>query len=210
MEDFTPKYDVLLCTTIIESGLDISTANTMIIDDFMTWGSPNSINCGDVSDEDGNGLCYMLIPESGKLRDDAQRRLDAIQRFADLGSGFKVASTDLDIRGGGNVLGTVQSGHVAEIGIEMYTDLLHEADQEMRGEAVQRLPDPEIKIPEAALLPDHYVADLHQRLHFFQPLSVPPYEEKLQSIEAELLDRYGPLPMRRPPCSGSSASNSSS
>jgi transcription-repair coupling factor (superfamily II helicase) len=196
MEDFyAQKYDVLLCTTIIESGLDIPTANTMIIDDAHEMGLAQLYQLrGRVGRGRERAFCYMLIPESGKLREEAQRRLDAIQRFADLGSGFKVASTDLDIRGGGDVLGTAQSGHVAEIGIEMYTELLQEAVLELRGTAVQRGQDPEIKLPEGAMLPDDYVADLHQRLHFYRALSAAADEDVLQGIEAELSDRYGPLP----------------
>ena len=195
LDFYNKKANVLLCSTIIESGLDISSANTMIINRADMFGLSQLYQLrGRVGRSQARAYCYLLLPEAGAVTEDAKKRLEIIQRFVDLGSGFKIASHDLELRGGGDVIGKSQSGHIASVGFELYAELLDEAVREMRGEPIEDQFDPEIKLPAAALLPESYVPDVHQRLGLYKRLSQAATAEVLHDLELELQDRYGKPP----------------
>ncbi|HLT29853.1 MAG TPA: transcription-repair coupling factor [Myxococcaceae bacterium] len=196
MEDFVAqRYQVLLSTTIIESGIDIARANTMIVDRADTFGLAQLYQLrGRVGRSRERAYAYLMIPARRPVTPDAQRRLEVLQTFSELGSGFSIASHDLEIRGAGNLLGGEQSGAIEAIGFELYTDLLEEAVAELRGEPVQQHVEPEVQLPIAALIPEDYVPDVHQRLVFYKRFSQAPDEEALEELRAELVDRYGEVP----------------
>jgi transcription-repair coupling factor (superfamily II helicase) len=190
------EYNVLLCTTIIGSGIDIPTANTIIIDRADRFGLAQLYQIrGRVGRSKEEARAYLLIPPGAMLSPDAQKRLTVIKEFTEPGSGFKIASHDLEIRGAGNLVGMSQSGHVSAVGYEMYTQLMERAVRELRGE---KMPEAEIK-PEihlglAAFIPDSYVPDTHRRLVTYKKLSMAPADEDLLETREEMLDCYGPLP----------------
>ena len=190
------EVDVLMCTAIIEAGLDIPAANTIIINRAHTLGLAQLYQLrGRVGRSQAQAYAYLLVPGEAGLSTDAQKRLKALMEFTELGSGFKIALHDLQIRGAGNLLGQAQSGHLAEVGYELYLQLLEQAIKEFKGEAKEeQLPDPEIRIPVAAYLPEDYVPDIQQRLALYRRLSDRLSPEALQEMEEELLDRFGPLP----------------
>ena len=195
LDFYNKKGNVLLCSTIIESGLDISSANTMIINRADMFGLSQLYQLrGRVGRSQARAYCYLMLPEEGAVTEDAKKRLEIIQRFVDLGSGFKIASHDLELRGGGDVIGKSQSGHIAAVGFELYAELLDEAIREMRGQPIEDHFDPEIKLPVAALLPETYVPDVHQRLGLYKRLSQAATPEVLHDLELELQDRYGKPP----------------
>ena len=192
------RGDVLVCTTLIESGLDIPTANTLIVNRADCFGLSQLYQIrGRVGRGQQRAYAYFLVPETGTLTEDAKRRLEVLQRFAELGSGFHIASQDLDLRGGGNILGAEQSGNVAAVGFDLYTELLDEAIRELaqtpQGHK-ETLREPEIKTPFAAFLNETYVADVHQRLSLYRRFSSAQSDAQVDEFEAELKDRYGPLP----------------
>jgi len=195
---YKKEFNVLVCTTIIESGLDIPSANTIIINRADKFGLAQLYQLrGRVGRSDQRAYCYLLVSTSGKMTGEARRRLEVIQRFVELGSGFNIASHDLEIRGGGNLLGPQQSGHIAAVGFDLYTELLQEAMTEIKGRPEQDHPpkrEPEIKVPFSSFLDDKYIPDVHQRLSIYRRLSATQTNESLQIIEEELLDRYGPVP----------------
>jgi len=138
---------------------------------------------------------YLLVPDEAALTGEAQKRLKALMEFTELGSGFRIAMHDLQIRGAGNLLGQAQSGHLAEVGYELYLQLLEEAIGEYKGEPVEEAtPDPEIHFPLAAYLPEDYVPDVQQRLALYRRLSGRLTLEMVNDLEEEFLDRFGPLP----------------
>lgn len=199
MIDFYQKRsNVLVCTTIIESGLDVPSANTIIINRADLFGLAQLYQLrGRVGRSGQRAYCYLLVSSTGKMTDDARKRLEVIQRFVELGSGFSIASHDLEIRGGGNLLGAEQSGHIAAVGFDMYTELLEEAVEELRGRpssSKENLTEPEIKTPYASFLDEHYISDVHHRLNMYRRLSSATDDQELQEIESELVDRFG-----RPP-----------
>lgn len=196
MLDFTErKYQVLLCTTIIESGIDISSANTMIVNRADTFGLAQLYQLrGRVGRSKERAYAYLLVPARRTMTKDAQRRLEVLQRFTELGAGFSIASHDLEIRGAGNLLGPDQSGQIAAIGFDLYTQLLEEAVAEMQGEPPRQVVEPEITLPLAALIPDDYVSDVHQRLVFYKRFSQAGSPEDVQDLRAELVDRFGEAP----------------
>ena len=190
------EYDVLICTTIIGSGIDIPTANTIIIDRADRFGLAQLYQIrGRVGRSKEEARAYLLIPPGAMLSPDAQKRLTVIKEFTEPGSGFKIASHDLEIRGAGNLVGMAQSGNISVVGYEMYTQLMERAVRELRGE---KMPEAEIK-PEihlglAAFIPDSYVPDTHRRLVTYKKLSMAPADEDLLEAREEMLDCYGPLP----------------
>ncbi len=192
LEFYNKKGNVLLCSTIIESGLDIPSANTMIINRADMFGLSQLYQLrGRVGRSQVRAYCYLMLPEEGAVSDDAKKRLDIIQRFVDLGSGFKIASHDLELRGGGDILGRSQSGQIAAVGFELYTDLLEETIHELKGQPIEDHFDPEIKFPVAALLPETYVPDVQQRLGLYKRISQAATQEALHDLELELQDRFG-------------------
>ncbi|MCA9509112.1 MAG: transcription-repair coupling factor, partial [Myxococcales bacterium] len=188
--------DVLLCTTIIESGIDIPRANTILIDRADALGLAQLYQLrGRVGRSDHRAYAYLLIPiQQDALPPDAQRRLEAIQDLSELGSGFRLANMDLEIRGAGNMLGAEQSGNLAAVGYETYMELLEETVEELRGTLREHEIDPEIRLPVQARLPEDYVADVSQRLVLYKRLSSAREEDDIARIRDEILDRYGPLP----------------
>jgi transcription-repair coupling factor (superfamily II helicase) len=188
--------DVLVSTAIIEAGLDIPSANTIIINRAHILGLAQLYQLrGRVGRSKVQAYAYLLVPEEAALSTEAQKRLKALMEFTELGSGFKVALHDLQIRGAGNLLGQAQSGHLAEVGYELYLQLLEEAIREFKGEAPEDLvPDPELRVPLAAYLPEDYVPDVQQRLALYRRLSGRLTPEMIKEMEEELLDRFGPLP----------------
>jgi transcription-repair coupling factor (superfamily II helicase) len=190
------EVDVLVCTAIIEAGLDIPAANTIIINRAHTLGLAQLYQLrGRVGRSQAQAYAYLLVPGEAGLSNEAQKRLKALMEFTELGSGFKIALHDLQIRGAGNLLGQAQSGHLAEVGYELYLQLLEQSILEFKGEAREEpLPDPEIRLPVAAYLPEDYVPDIQQRLALYRRLSDRLTPETVQELEEELLDRFGPLP----------------
>ncbi len=199
-------YDVLLATTIIESGLDISNANTIIINNAHMFGLSDLHQMrGRVGRSNKKAFCYLMVPSMHTLTNDARRRLQAIEEFSDLGSGFNVAMRDLDIRGAGNLLGGEQSGFIAEIGFEMYNKILDEAIQELKEDEFAELfkeeqlhkieaKDCTIETDLEALIPDDYVRNIAERLSLYNELSSLTSDEQLEQFAVQLKDRFGELP----------------
>jgi transcription-repair coupling factor (superfamily II helicase) len=190
------EADVLLSTSIIESGLDIARANTMLVDSADRFGLAQLYQLrGRIGRSHHRAYCYLLVRGSERtLGDEARRRLEAIQSFTELGSGFKLAGMDLEIRGAGNLLGGEQSGNLAAVGFETYLELLEETIEELRGQAKDKPLDPEIRLPVPARLPDNYVPDVSQRLVLYKRLASAPDDADVDRIRDELLDRFGPCP----------------
>ncbi|RIL04981.1 MAG: transcription-repair coupling factor [Proteobacteria bacterium] len=190
------EADVLLCTSIVESGLDIPRANTMLIDRADTFGLAQLYQLrGRIGRSSHRAYCYLLIRGSERhLTDEARKRLEALQSFTELGSGMRLASMDLEIRGAGNLLGAEQHGNLAEVGFETYMEMLEETIEELRGQTRTKEIDPEIRLPIAAKLPEDYVPDVSQRLVLYKRLASAPDQADADRIRDELLDRFGPLP----------------
>ncbi len=199
MLDFYEKRThVLVCTSIIESGLDIPNANTILIDQANTLGLAQLYQLrGRVGRSGVRAHAYLLVASTDRMTKDAQKRLEVIQRFVELGSGFQIASHDLEIRGGGDLLGADQSGHIGAIGFDLYLELLEEAVQEIRTgkrKPAESLREPEIKVPYPSFFSEDYIPDVQQRLSTYRRLSGLQTQEELHSLEEELGDRYGKLP----------------
>jgi transcription-repair coupling factor (superfamily II helicase) len=196
---YQKRTNVLVCTTIIESGLDVPSANTILIHRADSLGLAQLYQIrGRVGRGQQRAYAYLLIPAEGSVTEDAKRRLEVIQRFVELGSGFSIASHDLEIRGGGDLLGPQQSGHIAAVGFDLYTELLEEAIRELEGTPEtaqsQARREPEIKLPFPAFLGEDYVPDIHQRLSLYRRFSATTQESELDALEEELRDRFGNLP----------------
>jgi transcription-repair coupling factor (superfamily II helicase) len=190
------EADVLLCTSIIESGLDIPRANTMLVDRADGFGLAQLYQLrGRIGRSRHRAYCYLLLRGAERtLSDEAGKRLEAIQSFTELGSGFKLAGMDLEIRGAGNLLGAEQSGNIAAVGYDTYMELLEETVEELRGQPRAPSLDPEIRLPLAARLPEDYVPDVSQRLVLYKRLASAPDDADVDRIRDELLDRFGPCP----------------
>jgi transcription-repair coupling factor (superfamily II helicase) len=189
------EYDVLLCTAIIESGLDLANANTILIHRADRFGLAQLYQLrGRVGRSDRRAYAYLFLPPEGMLTEDAHRRMEAIQDLAELGAGFRLATHDLEIRGAGNMLGAEQSGHIAAVGYDLYMEMLETAIGELRGAGAHEEFEPEIRLPIPALLPESYVANVNQRLVLYKQLSSARDTDELAEIRADLLDRFGPLP----------------
>ena len=195
---YEKKTNVLVCTTIIESGLDLPSANTILINRADSLGLAQLYQLrGRVGRGQARAYAYLLIPAESAVTEDAKKRLEVIQRFVELGSGFSIASHDLEIRGGGDLLGAQQSGHIAAVGFDLYTELLEEAIREIEGKPVNledSRREPEIKAPFPAFLADTYVPDVHQRLSLYRRFSSAHNEGEIDQLEEELRDRFGALP----------------
>jgi transcription-repair coupling factor (superfamily II helicase) len=206
MTDFIDgQYDVLIATTIIESGLDIPNANTIIINQAQNFGLSELHQLrGRVGRSNKKAYCYLLTPPLTTLTPDARRRLKAIEEFSDLGSGFNISMQDLDIRGAGNLLGGEQSGFIAEIGFEAYQRILNEAIMELRGERslesetpqeeTEYVTDSVIDSDIEANLPDEYVSNKSEKLRLYREIDSFDSSEQVSQFETELIDRFGPLP----------------
>ena len=192
------SYDILLSTTIIESGLDIPSANTMIIHRADMFGLAQLYQLrGRIGRAKQRAYAYLTLPPGKMLTETAQRRLEVMQTLDTLGAGFTLASHDLDIRGAGNLLGEEQSGHVREVGVELYQQLLEEAVAEARGLADAEAGEswtPQIAIGTSVLIPETYVADLGVRLGLYRRISTLVDRREIDSFAAELGDRFGQMP----------------
>ena len=194
------QYDVLLSTTIVESGLDIPTANTMIIHRADMFGLSQLYQLrGRVGRSKARAYAYLTTPPEKQLTLSAEKRLKVMQSLDSLGAGFQLASHDLDIRGGGNLLGDEQSGHIREIGVELYQQMLEDAVAELKAHGPTALEQtrgwsPQINTGAAVLIPEEYVPDLNVRLALYRRLSEAERAEDREALAAELIDRFGPLP----------------
>ena len=191
------QFDLLLSTNIVESGLDIPSANTLIIHraDMFGLGQLYQLR-GRVGRSKVRAYAYLTLPPTKVLTGTAQRRLEVMQTLDTLGAGFALASHDLDIRGAGNLLGEEQSGHIREVGVELYQQLLEEAVANARGgdDEVQEQWTPQIAIGSPVLIPETYVADLSVRLGLYRRLSLLVDQAEIDAFAAELVDRFGKLP----------------
>jgi transcription-repair coupling factor (superfamily II helicase) len=209
MMDFTEgEYDVLLATTIIESGIDIANANTMIINNAQNFGLSDLHQLrGRVGRSNKKAFCYLIAPKFHEMTSEARKRLEALVQFSDLGSGFNIAMKDLDIRGAGNLLGGEQSGFIADIGFEMYQKILNEAMEELResefkdlfaerntDQFTQYVKDCVIETDLEIRIPDDYVNNVAERLSLYQKLDSLENKEALDQYAKTLEDRFGPLP----------------
>jgi transcription-repair coupling factor (superfamily II helicase) len=196
MLDFVDgKYDVLVATAIIESGLDIPRANTMIVDRADLFGMAQLYQLrGRVGRSSERAYCYLLVPPPSQLTDEARYRIEALERYTDLGTGFHVATLDMEQRGFGNLLGADQSGTVASVGFDLFCQMLEEATHELRGETVEHEVDPELSFDVDALLPEEYVDEVGVRLSLYKRLASAADESEVHSISTEIEDRFGPPP----------------
>ncbi|MBI5508512.1 MAG: transcription-repair coupling factor [Deltaproteobacteria bacterium] len=189
------EHNVLVSTAIIESGIDIPTANTMIINRADTFGLSQLYQLrGRIGRGRERGHAYLLLPRSDRVGKEALERLAVLKRFSELGSGFQVASFDLDLRGAGDLLGADQSGHIAAVGFELYTELLKEAVERARGQAAHSAIEPEIKLPVTAVLPESYVPEPMHRLAFYQRMAQSDSDAAVFDVLAEIEDLYGKAP----------------
>ncbi|MGH2454089.1 MAG: transcription-repair coupling factor [bacterium] len=189
------RYDVLVCTTIVEIGLDIPQVNTVIIQDAHLMGLAQLYQLrGRVGRAERQAYCYLLYPRGEKLTPEAEQRLMAMQEFVELGSGMKLAMRDLEIRGAGNLLGPEQHGQLAAVGFDLYVRLLDQAIRELRGEMVDDVPDPTIDVHIDAYISPEYVSDEIQRMTLYRRLGAVQTVEGLEGLAEETEDRYGPAP----------------
>ena len=196
MVDFLErKYDCLVCTMIIESGIDIPSVNTIIVNRADALGLSQLYQIrGRVGRSNERAYAYLLVPKGKKLTKKSRMRLRAIEEFADLGSGFNIAMRDLEIRGAGNLVGAQQHGFIAAVGFDLYCRLLDEAMREIKGEYSPDNPEPEIKIAVSAYIPDEYLRDPDQKMEFYQRLADAGRIVDLLDIREEMQDRFGRLP----------------
>ena len=192
---FHGEADILLSTSIIQSGLDVPRANTILVDRADLFGLAQLYQLrGRVGRAGEQAYAYFFFPNEEILGTDAQRRLLAIQEFADLGSGFRIAAADLEIRGAGNLLGKQQSGNIAAVGFDLYMQMVEEAVQQRKGEPVEEEIEPTLHVPVSAFIPDDYVEDGHQRLSLYKRLSASQKVGDLALLHEETQDRYGTPP----------------
>lgn len=190
------ESNVLLCTTIIESGLDIPSANTLIVNRADAFGLAQLYQLrGRVGRSKVRAFAYFLIPAEGAIAPDSRERLKILQDISELGAGFRIATHDLEIRGAGDILGAKQSGQIAAVGFELFTELLEETIQRLKGEELTERVEPEIKLRIPAFIPEDYVRNANQRLVLYKKLTQVAADEEVADIRAELVDRYGKLPL---------------
>jgi transcription-repair coupling factor (superfamily II helicase) len=194
------RFNLLVCTTIIESGIDVPTANTIVIERADRFGLAQLHQLrGRVGRSHHRAYAYLITPPRPVMSGDAVKRLEAIESLEDLGAGFVLATHDLEIRGAGELLGEEQSGQIQEIGFSLYMELLDRAVHALKSGAEPELErsirtGPEIELRLPALLPEHYVADVHLRLTLYKRISGAPDNQALDDLQAEMIDRFGPLP----------------
>jgi transcription-repair coupling factor (superfamily II helicase) len=189
------EHDVLVATTIIENGLDIPLANTMIVNRADRHGLSELYQLrGRVGRSNRRAYAYLLIPPEQELTEVARRRLAALKEFSDLGAGFKIAALDLELRGAGNLLGGEQSGHIEAVGFEMYTSMLEEAVGRLKGEEKVERPAVQLSLGIALRIDESYIAEENQRLRMYKRIAGVENDRALDEVRAELVDRYGPPP----------------
>jgi len=189
------KFDVLVCTTIIENGLDIPNVNTLLVKEADMMGLAQLYQLkGRVGRSNRLAYAYFTFRKDKVLGEAAEKRLAAIREFTELGSGFKIAMRDLEIRGAGNILGAEQHGHIAAVGFDLYCRLLEEAVREARGEEVPQAPETTIELPVEAYIPDSYIPDINQKVEIYKRIAGLAALPDLSDLEYELADRFGDLP----------------
>jgi len=194
------EADVLIASAIIQSGLDVPNANTIIVNRADMFGLAQLYQLrGRVGRGGEQAFAYFLIPDEGSLTGDAQKRLIAIQQFTELGSGFRIAAADLEIRGAGNLLGKQQSGHIAAIGLDLYMQMVEQAVQRLKGHVVEEEPESTLQLPVSAFIPEDFVVDPHHRLSLYKRLTACNQVGELALLHGEIQDRYGhpPEPVER-------------
>ena len=190
------EFDILVCTTIIESGLDIPRVNTILIEDAQKFGLGQLYQLrGRVGRAGIQAHAWLFYPKQNQLSDAARQRLRAIQEFAQLGSGYQLAVRDMEIRGSGDVLGTEQSGQMEAIGFDLYAEMLEEAINEIKGQEIPKVEDAQIDLSLTAFIPADYIADLDQKMSAYRSVASANTPEELQQIRADWCDRYGPIPL---------------
>ena len=196
MLDFVDyQYDVLVATTIIENGIDIPRANTIIINRADNYGLSQLYQLrGRVGRSSRRAYAYLMIPGEQELTQIARRRLSAIREFSDLGAGFRIAALDLELRGAGNILSGKQSGHIDSLGFDLYTKMLNRTIQELRGEEVEDETSVSLNLGVDVSIPNDYINETSQRLRTYKRISSTETEGELRQIYAEIQDRYGKLP----------------
>ena len=196
MEDFVEdKINVLVCTTILESGIDIPNANTIIVENADRMGLAQLYQIrGRVGRSDRQGYSYITYKKDKMLAEAADKRLKAIKEFTEFGSGFKIAMRDLEIRGAGSLIGEIQSGHLEEVGYDTYTRLLNEVLKEEQGIEVQEEIECQIDLNVTSYIPDEYISDQNQKIEIYQDIALAKTEEDISNVVDELIDRFGDMP----------------
>lgn len=197
MEAFLKRdFDILVSTSIIESGIDVPNANTIIIMNAHHFGISQLYQMrGRVGRSDVLAYAYLVIPKSENISSESTKRLQALEQFTDLGSGYQLAMRDLEIRGAGNLLGSEQHGFIAEVGFETYVRLVREAVEELRGGGSAKKIQPRVELPVDAFIPETYITDGLSRISIYQRLARASRVEDLSAMRGELLDRFGPVPL---------------
>ncbi len=189
-------YDILVCTTLIESGLDIPRANTLLVEQAQHFGLSQLYQLrGRVGRSKERAYCYLFVPSLSELSAEARTRLQTLERFTELGSGFRVALMDLELRGAGEFLGAEQSGWASSIGFELFCHMLEDAARELRGEPIRREVEPDLSFDVDFLIPETYVEDIGVRLSLYKQLSSAQSAEEVEQIAQGLEDRFGPPPI---------------
>ncbi|TFH24975.1 MAG: transcription-repair coupling factor [Myxococcales bacterium] len=195
LEFLEGEIDVLVCTSIIESGLDIPNANTILVDRADTFGLAQLYQIrGRVGRSHRRAYAYLLVPADRAITEEARKRLQVLRELDDLGSGFRVAAHDMEIRGAGNLLGKQQSGHVAAVGFELFMQMMEEAGRELRGESHIPIVEPEIELGAEAFIPEEYIPDVGERLLLYKRMANARTREDFGALGDEIEDRFGPLP----------------
>ena len=189
------EADILVCTTIVESGLDIPRVNTIIIEDAQKFGLAQLYQLrGRVGRSGVQAHAWLLYPAKAELTETARERLKAIQEFTQLGSGYQLATRDLEIRGAGNLLGAEQSGQMEAIGFDLYMEMLQEALREIQGQEIPQVEDTQIDLKLTAFIPNDYISDPEQKMDVYRAIATANSQKTLGQIAADLVDRYGAIP----------------
>ena len=193
MKDFVEQnINVLVCTTILESGIDIPNANTIIIENADRMGLAQLYQIrGRVGRSDRQGYAYVTYKRDKLLSEEADKRLKAIKEFTEFGSGFKIAMRDLEIRGAGSLLGEIQHGHLEQVGYDTYCNLLDEVIKEMKGIKIEEEKEIQIELDVTSYIPDEYISDSAQKIEIYQDIALCKTKEDVQDITDEIIDRYG-------------------
>lgn len=196
MLDFrSGEIDVLISTTIVETGMDISNVNTLIVENAQNFGLSQLYQLrGRVGRSDRLAYAYLLYPKEGELKEDARTRLDTLREFTEFGSGFKIALRDLEIRGSGSILGTDQSGHFADIGYELYMEMLREKADQLRGRQISTFRKAQIQLNSTAYIPEGYVPNEETKMELYRKINRVETREDLEDLEEEITDRFGTMP----------------
>ena len=195
MEFISGNTNVLVCTTILESGIDIPNANTIIVENADRLGLAQLYQIrGRVGRSDKQAYAYITYKRDRLLTEVADKRLKAIKEFTEFGSGFKIAMRDLEIRGAGSMLGEIQSGHMEQVGYDTYCQLLDEVVKEMQGEQVEEQQDVQIDLSVSSYIPDSYIDNSSQKIEIYQNIALCRTEKDIQNVIDEIIDRFGVMP----------------